>query len=155
MPNVLVIGYGNPLRGDDGVGCIVAEEVAKRMCQPDSRVQVVACHQLNPEMAEAVADTQAVIFVDASVKVPPGQVSVSTVVPDRFSPAFTSHGMEPPALLATAAELFGQAPPAKAVLIGAASFDSIMSLTPEVQAGVRIALRVIEREIDSYLHSQA
>lgn len=155
MADVLVIGYGNPLRGDDGVGCIVAEEFAKRVCDPKSRVQVVACHQLNPEMAEAVADTQAVIFVDASVKVPPGQVSVSSVNPDRFSPAFTTHGLEPSALLATAAELFGQAPPAKAVLIGAASFDSVMTLTPEVQAGVRVALRVIEREIENYLRSHA
>jgi hydrogenase maturation protease len=125
------------------------------MCDPESRIQVVACHQLNPEIAEAVAETQAVIFVDASVKVPPGQVSVSPVVPDRFSPAFSSHGLEPPGLLATAAELFGQAPPAKAVLIGAASFDSAMTLTPEVQAGLKIALRVIEREIDKYLQSHA
>jgi len=155
MPDVLVIGYGNPLRGDDGVGCVVAEEVAKRMCDPGSRVQVVACHQLNPEMAEAVADTHAVIFVDASVKVPPGQVSVSTVLPDRFSPALATHSLEPPALLATAAELFGQAPPAKAVLIGAASFDSCMTLTPEVQAGVRVALRIIEHEIENYLRTQS
>ena len=130
MPDVLVIGYGNPLRGDDGVGCVVAEEVAKRMCDPGSRVQVVACHQLNPEMAEAVADTHAVIFVDASVKVPPGQVSVNVVMPDRFSPAMPTHSLEPPALLATAAELFGQAPPATAVLIGAASVDCGMTLTP-------------------------
>jgi hydrogenase maturation protease len=155
MADVLVIGYGNPLRGDDGVGCVVAEELAKRLSGPDTKVQVVACHQLNPEMAEAVADTQAVIFVDASVDVPPGQVSVSSVAPDQFSPAIITHSLKPSALLATASELFGQAPPAKAVVIGAASFDIGMNLTPEVRTAVRTALRVIEKEIDRYLRAQA
>jgi hydrogenase maturation protease len=108
---MLIIGYGNPLRGDDGVGCVVAEEIAKRICDPESKVQIVACHQLNPKLAEAIAETRAVIFVDASVDVKPGEVKVSIVSPDRSSPAGITHHTKPSALLATASELFGQAPP--------------------------------------------
>lgn len=155
MAEILVIGYGNPLRGDDGVGCIVAEEIAKRISGPESKVEVVACHQLNPELAEAVAGTRAVIFVDASVDVKPGHVRVSAVTPDRFSPAAFTHTLKPSALLATASELFGQAPPAKAVVIGAASFDVGMQLTPEVRAAVATAMRAVEREIAAYLHEQS
>jgi hydrogenase maturation protease len=111
MAEILVIGYGNPLRGDDGVGCVIAEELAKRTGDdPSSRVQVVACHQLSPEMAEEVADTRAVIFVDASVELRPGEVKVSSVIPDQFSPPAFAHTLKPSALLATASELFGQAP---------------------------------------------
>src|SRR3954453_23138307 len=109
MADVLVIGYGNPLRGDDGVGCVVAEEIAKRICDPESKVQVVACHQLNPEMAEAIADTRAVIFIDASLELKPGEISISSIIPDQFSPGVVSHSMKPSALLATASELIGQA----------------------------------------------
>src|SRR3954471_12797688 len=105
---ILVIGYGNPLRGDDGVGCVVAEELAKRLCDPTSKIEVVACHQLTPEMAEAVAETRAVIFIDASVELRPGEVKVSKIMPDQFSPAAFVHTMKPAALLATASELFGQ-----------------------------------------------
>lgn len=155
MADVLVIGYGNPLRGDDGVGCVVAEEIAKKMCDPQCRVQVIACHQLNPELAEAVADTRAVIFVDASVDLKPGEVCVNSVSPDRFSPAAFSHSLRPSALLATASELFGQAPPAKAVMIGAASFDLGMKLTPEVRGAVKTALRLIEKEIAICLKTNA
>ena len=155
MADVLVIGYGNPLRGDDGVGCVIAEEVAKTMCDPESKVQVVACHQLNPELAEAIADTRAVIFIDASVDLKPGVVEVKAVTPDRFSPAGFTHSMKPSALLATASELFGQAPPAKSVMIGAASFDIGMNLTPEVQLAVRRATRLIEKEIAGYLRTNA
>lgn len=155
MADVLVIGYGNPLRGDDGVGCLVAEEVAKHIFDPESKVKVVACHQLNPELAEAVAETRAVIFVDASVDLSPGEVKVSTVSPDRFSPANITHHMKPSALLATASELFGQAPPAKTVAIGALSFDMGMQLTPPVRGAVSRAMRVIEREIAACLKSNA
>ncbi len=155
MADVLVIGYGNPLRGDDGVGCLVAEEVAKHIFDPESKVKVVACHQLNPELAEAVAETRAVIFVDASVELSPGEVKVTTVAPDRFSPANITHHMKPSALLATASELFGQAPPAKTVAIGAMSFDMGMQLTPPVRGAVSRAMQAIQKEIAAYLKSNA
>jgi len=151
MAEVLIIGYGNPLRGDDGVGCVVAEEIAKRICDPEAKVQVVACHQLNPELAEAVADTRAVIFVDASVELKPGEIKVSSITPDRFSPVGISHHLNPSALLATASELFGQVPVAKAVAIGAASFDFGMQLTPPVREAVMHALKAIEKEVAAYL----
>ncbi len=151
MCDVLVIGYGNPLRGDDGVGCVIAEELAKRICDPESRVQVVACHQLNPELAEPIAETRAVIFIDASVDLKPGEVRVSSVAPDRFSPAAFAHSMKPSALLATASELFGQAPPAKTVGIGASSFEIGMNLTPAVQGAVRVAVAAVEKEIAASL----
>jgi len=147
MCDVLVIGYGNPLRGDDGVGCLIAEELAKRICDPESKVQVVACHQLNPELAEPIAETRAVIFIDASVDLKPGEVRVSSVAPDRFSPGAFAHHMKPSALLATASELFGQAPPAKSVGIGASSFEIGMTLTPAVQRAVSKAVAAVEKEI--------
>ena len=155
MADVLVIGYGNPLRGDDGVGPVIAEELARNMCALDPKVKVVACHQLNPEMAEAVADTRAVIFVDASVELKPGDVRISTVQPDQFAPAAFTHSMKPSALLATASELFGQAPRAQKVAIGAASFDIGMALTPEVRAAVSKATKLIQTEIHRYLKTNA
>jgi len=149
--DVLVIGYGNPLRGDDGVGPVIAEKLAKLHREPDSKVQVVACHQLSPELAEPIAETRAVIFIDASVELKPGEVRVSAVSPDRFSPAAFAHSMKPSALLATASELFGQAPPAKTIGIGALSFETGMQLTPEVRQAVAKAVTAVENEIAKYL----
>ena len=137
------------------MGCLVAEEVAKHIFDPESKVKVVACHQLNPELAEAVAETRAVIFVDASVELNPGEIKVSAIAPDRFSPAAITHHMKPSALLATASELFGQAPPAKSVGIGAMSFDMGMQLTPPVRGAVLQAIKVVEKEIASYLKTNA
>ena len=59
---ILVIGYGNELRGDDGIGPRVAEAVAARN-HPGVRVRIVC--QLVPELAAELAEARTVIFVDA------------------------------------------------------------------------------------------
>jgi Ni,Fe-hydrogenase maturation factor len=47
--NVLVIGYGNPLRGDDRVGWVVAERLREV-----AGVTAVTTHQLLPEHADLI-----------------------------------------------------------------------------------------------------
>ena len=70
MPRVLIIAYGNPLRSDDGVGWIVAEELRRRLASPE--VEVLQLQQLLPEVAESVSRAETVIFVDASCDGEPG-----------------------------------------------------------------------------------
>ena len=59
---VLVVGYGNDLRGDDALGPRVAEAVAG--CSWP-HVEAVAVQQLLPELAERVARFAHVVFADA------------------------------------------------------------------------------------------
>ena len=66
---LLIIGYGNTLRRDDGVGPKVAEAVAA-LALPG--VRALAYPLLTPELAEAVSQARVVIFVDAAVDAPRG-----------------------------------------------------------------------------------
>ena len=62
---VLVLGYGNILRTDDGIGWRVAECLAD-----DPRlagVSVIGCHQLTPELALDLSQASLAILVDAAV----------------------------------------------------------------------------------------
>src|SRR5579859_3807286 len=59
----LILGIGNPLRGDDGLGRVVAEQVAQSH-DLDCEVQVV--HQLMPELAQYMAMADLVVMIDAS-----------------------------------------------------------------------------------------
>jgi len=59
----LLIGIGNRLRSDDGIGYRIAETLRAE----DSPMQVLAVQQLTPELAEPIAAAAAVLFVDASV----------------------------------------------------------------------------------------
>ena len=68
---VLVIGYGNSIRGDDAFGPLVAERLEQTL-QAD-RVEVLSRHLLTPELAADVRDASLVIFIDASSDGPVGQ----------------------------------------------------------------------------------
>ncbi|MGB8912139.1 MAG: hydrogenase maturation protease, partial [Candidatus Sulfotelmatobacter sp.] len=72
MPRVLIVAYGNPLRSDDGVGWIVADDLRQRLAS--SNVEVLQLTQLLPEVAESISRADTVIFVDASCEGEPGEL---------------------------------------------------------------------------------
>jgi hydrogenase maturation protease len=59
---IVLIGYGNELRGDDALGRLVVEKLAAEQLL---NVEVFSEPQLFPELAENIANSRAVIFVDA------------------------------------------------------------------------------------------
>lgn len=69
-PKVLIVGYGNPLRRDDGVGWYAAQRLSHELS--GEQAEVIACHQLMPELAERISQTDLVIFIDAAVGTSPG-----------------------------------------------------------------------------------
>jgi Ni,Fe-hydrogenase maturation factor len=76
---VLVVGYGNSLRGDDGAGWHAAARLAADPRLTGARV--LARHQLTPELAAEVATASLVVLVDATTDAPPGSVLLGRVNP--------------------------------------------------------------------------
>lgn len=134
MSNVLVIGYGNPLRGDDGVGWRVVEALSALM--PEGAA--VAVHQLTPEWAEPISRADAVVFIDAATGAQPGEVQSFPI--SAASGRAWSHEMTPDGLLAMAADLFGCCPPATMVTITGGAFEISESITAAVEAAVPEAI---------------
>lgn len=101
-PRILLIGYGNPGRLDDGLGPALAEAV-ERMGIPG--VAVDADYQLTVEDAAAAADHEHVIFADAAVN---GREPffLRRVEPTPES-GIGSHTVEPGAVMALAQDVFG------------------------------------------------
>src|SRR5271157_2392117 len=66
-PRILVYGYGNPGRQDDGAGVLLVEELAA-WARSGERPWLTfdSNYQLNAEDALAAADQDVVIFADAS-----------------------------------------------------------------------------------------
>ncbi len=139
MPKVMLIGYGNPLRTDDAIGWRAAGELASQVNDKD--VEIVACHQLNPEMAEAVSQTKLAIFIDACTDGTPGRVSRREIQPAAFSPELMSHHLDPESLLACAKELYGHAPKAAVICVTGECFGYGRELTATVE---RVLPGVIE-----------
>lgn len=139
----LVIGIGNPLRGDDGVGALLAEQAAVlTAAEPDGPVAVRSVQQLTPELAEELAQLEAVLFIDAW---PAPAGAVPQLQP--LSPAGSSndsHRLEPAALLAVSQVLYGRAPAAQLLLVPAQAFEHGTALSAELKAALpqaRVLLR--------------
>jgi hydrogenase maturation protease len=58
-----IVGIGNVLRGDDGLGCFIAETIEPLNIK---NVKTFIVHQLQVELLEELQKFGAVIFVDAS-----------------------------------------------------------------------------------------
>ena len=132
----LVIGYGNALCRDDGVGPFIAGllERSPNLC-------VIACQQLTPELTEPISQADRVIFVDAHAEMPAGEVVVQTLEPGKSA---LIHQLDAGTLLDWSRKLYGRAPEAVLVGIGAESFDLGEGLSPAVQRAAQKALETIQ-----------
>ena len=134
MPDVLVIGFGNPLRGDDGLGWRAAQELERADLGPD--VHVVTCRQLTPERAADVAAAGFVLFIDAACDRPAGQVARLDVECGSGRPTFCVHQLDPSGLLALARDAYGAFPQAVALSVGAESFECGERMSAPVTAAL-------------------
>jgi hydrogenase maturation protease len=140
---VLVIGYGNPLRGDDGLGRVIAARVAES-ARPQG-IEVVVAHQLTPELAESISRADLVIFVDAAADLPPGQIRILPVVADTpCGHGSFAHHCTPNQLLTAAQALYAHRPEAWAITVGGECWDYSETLSPAVERLVPRLLHYID-----------
>jgi hydrogenase maturation protein HypF len=149
MTKTLVIGYGNELCGDDGLGWRVAQNLAARELSSD--VEVMALRQLNPELAEPISQADRVIFIDARMGMKPGVVSCEPVAPRTFGLNQWSHHRTPQAVLACARDLYGHYPQALSLSITGESFGFSEELSPVVRNAMP---QLIEQAVDLITHTQ-
>lgn len=151
---VLVIGYGNPGRRDDGLGPTFAARLQELNLED---VTVDSDYQLNVEDAHDVAAHDAVVFVDAWME---GNVPFQlTRIEPKPAIAFSSHSVEPPALLALAHDLFGSKAPGYALAIRGYEFGEFgeglsMPAAMNLEAALAWFLPVLRsRDFDAALGS--
>jgi hydrogenase maturation protease len=142
--DILLIGYGNTLRGDDGAGPCLAAAVAAWSLP---NVTVLERHQLTPELAEPVSRAARVIFADAAVA-PGGQsVNVSEVSPEAAQQVMY-HTLSPAGLLGLAKSVFGHAPMAWLVSIPVTELGMGEGLSPQAEQAVQVALGRVRELVD-------
>jgi hydrogenase maturation protease len=130
----LIIGYGNVLRGDDSAGVRAATALR------EAGVPALDVHQLVPELAEAVAAAERVIFIDADAALAPGEVRVTPVTPESGS--VLEHHATPTNLLSLAYDIYGHAPQAVVIGIGGESHDFGDAVSPSALEGIKEAVRL-------------
>lgn len=140
----LLIGYGNSMRSDDGVGCYIADKVNELV--PDL-VDVIKADQLTIEMADDIKDYKLVIFADANVKEDDDFVTLVELKPD-YKLGATAHVLTPETLLAICQLLYSMCPKAYLLSVKAINLDfggTLSEMTRKyAQEAVKLAIDLIK-----------
>ena len=132
---MLLIGYGNSGRCDDGLGPAFADRIAA-MRLPDMEIDID--YQLTVDHALAVADAQKVVFADALM---------GSDAPYEFGPihpgaagSLASHSLTPATVLELARTLYGKQPQAFVLGIAGAEFGEVKEgLSAEAKRNLDLA----------------
>ncbi|MEB3318994.1 MAG: hydrogenase maturation protease [Cyanobacteriota bacterium] len=158
----LLIGLGNPLRGDDGVGAMLVEELVRQEGEERSGRKVGAArwpgaanlrtvHQLTPELALAVAESGRVLFVDAWAnpdRLEPWIEALRPTPVTREAPPSASpggHGWGPQALVALAEGLYNWRGEAALLRVPAFAFPHGFAFSPALKQTLPAARTLIRQ----------
>ena len=138
---ILIIGYGNPGRLDDGLGPAFAERVQALGL---FNVTVDADYQLAVEHAAEIARYDAVLFADASLNAEE-PFTLQPLAPEHAGVGFSSHSVSPATVLGLAESLFGAKPRAWLLAIRGYVFDAFgEGLSERARLNLDAAVRYAE-----------
>ena len=153
MSKILIVGYGNPDREDDGVAWHILERLAKRLGRPDpaqaaeslegadGAPDLLCLLQLDSDLAETVANYDRICFVDAHTGAYAEGVRFEEIAGAFQASPFTHH-MTPETVLALAATLYGRAPQGAVVSVRGHQFGFVRALS---SATAQLAEAAVER----------
>lgn len=153
MKKLLLLGYGNPDREDDGVAWHIlrALTVELGLSAPDSyedefpesaQIDFAFHLQLTPEMAEDVASYPYVCFIDAHTGNIPEAVRLIDVESEFQNSPFTHH-LTPQSLISMCETIYGKKPNAVLLSVLGHRFLFTRELSPETATLVPHAVELI------------
>lgn len=144
---ILLYGYGNPGRKDDGLGNAFIDVIEPWIKdQGFDNVILDSNYQLNIEDAHDIAENDIVIFVDASVE----SINDYIVTPVKASDAqieFTMHAVSPSFVLDLCNKLYNKYPEAYLIHIKGYEWDFSEGLTTKAKQNLDKAVNYVKKVI--------
>ena len=154
----LVIGYGNPLLGDDGFGQSVAEDLERAAPRLNLPIKILTTIALGPELIASIRQARMVAFIDINRHLSPGECACVDLtsgdeasgftplknLPEGFNESLaSSHSCHPTTLLLMSKTLYNYCPESKLFTAGGESFE----LGEKLSAAVRNKIPIIRNAI--------
>jgi len=132
---ILIVGIGNPSRGDDALGPLLVERLTALNL---AGIELLTDFQLQIAYAIDLQGREKVIFVDASIGgAEPYQFKQIEPAADS---SYSSHALSPAALLQTYRQLYGEPPAAWVLAIRGYEFELGKGLSPQAVHNLEQAL---------------
>lgn len=153
QPRILLIGYGNISRRDDGVAYHVLRRLQAALGLSESELEteptvsgenpaMLYLHQLAPELAETIAAYDQVVFIDAHVATEGWAPVMWQPVEPLYQSHMVAHHLKPGVILALCESLYQRHPQGYMLSVLGHDFDFGDELSPETS---RLADQAIAR----------
>ncbi len=140
---ILVYGYGNPGRQDDGLGAHCIKKLEDWLVlHPNYELLTDTNYQLNIEDAAAISEVQRVVFVDASIE----DIDGFSFTPIQASDAkveFSMHAVSPSFVVDLCQKIYGRSPEAFLLHIKGYEWDFKEGLTPRASQNLDAAFEFL------------
>jgi hydrogenase maturation protease len=127
-----VIGYGNPHRGDDGIGPYVVHRLRDELRGEDG-ITFCSLHQLDPVLVEELRTASRLILVDATLESLDSGVRWTRVRPGTEVSSQGTHHLNPSTLLGLLERFYHRYPRTWLVSVQGRDFGFGEGLSPETQ----------------------
>jgi hydrogenase maturation protease len=141
---ILLLGYGNPDRGDDGAAWHILNQLFLDRNMPDTdlftsdliplteNIDVWFNFQLLPEYTETISEYQKMVFIDAHTGEITEDLNFHKLAPAYTNSPFTHH-MTPSSLLSIAESITGKYPESWMLSVRGYEFEFNCSLSPRTK----------------------
>jgi hydrogenase maturation protease len=147
MADILIYGYGNPGRQDDGLGNSFVEEIDKWIKEEKlTHIETDSNYQLNIEDADVIKDMEYVLFVDASIE-DIDDFSLTRVDPSESHIEFTMHAVSTSFILDLCIKLYNKHPKTYLLHLKGYEWEFQEGLTDAAKENLEKALAFIKAKI--------
>ncbi|MBN1117695.1 MAG: hydrogenase maturation protease [Bacteroidales bacterium] len=150
MKKILVYGYGNPGRQDDGLGVLLAEKIGDWAKKNNyARIHTDTNYQLNIEDAYELNNYNAVIFADASVE----EIDTFLFEPLKpdFKTNFSMHSVSPAFILGLCQEMYKDFPDTFLLHIKGFEWEFMEEISEKAVKNLDLALEFLTAFLESLL----
>jgi hydrogenase maturation protease len=132
MALTVVIGIGNPIRGDDALGWAVTEALQDLISGVG--IEFLCVQQLTMDLVELLADAYQAYFIDARAGSEIGRLEITNIDADSSLDTPISHYFDPHTLLSVVQALYGTHPQARLYTVTSNAFEVTEELSPQIRA---------------------
>ncbi len=151
---LLLYGYGNPGREDDGLGAAFIHHLEEWLAaNPDPSVSLDCNYQLNIEDAEKISNFDTVLFVDASQE-DIDNFQITKVDPSASRIEFSMHAVSVSFVVDLCQKMFGRAPVAYLLHIKGYDWNFNEKLTSKAQQNLALALKFVGSHFEQIRNQQ-
>jgi len=145
MKKTILLGYGNPDRGDDGVAWHFLQKLVSKFEAEDVDLLTSDIIRISPELSEAIANYERAIFIDAHTGEIQKDINLQKVEPKYMSSPFTHH-MTPSTVLSLTNSFGGKCPDSWLLSIRGYEFNFERFLTERTSKLISEALILFEEQ---------